>query len=309
MPTLHAGTLKNLGRNLSFSLSLSRSLSVPLDIATLKVVGFNSLPMPGDEFTMCRDSKLIKIITGARKRISKDLVDVSTETAKAELAVAFVGGTADPRAVTKIPIVIKCDSLGSLETVRRCAADMQVADDSTVCQFDIVHGGVGAVAEFDLTVASAAKATVVSFGVGKLKRGGGLSKYDHVEVNSYDIIYNLLNDLSSLLQSQSASGQPPTGNLIGKAAVKKVFSLAKIGKIAGCEVTEGMFVSNAPIRVMRAGISVISNATVATLQMGKAIAQEVSLGEECGVGTADPTADFMEGDIIECYSLSSPMTA
>lgn len=208
--------------------------------------------------------------------------------------------TPTPTTCSSIPLVLKCDSLGSLEVARNCIAELNYTDSSTtVCKFDIVHSGVGAVTNSDTVLADAIKGVVVAFNVPAETR-----KTCTVDVLHYSVIYDLLESLSDLLGQK---GERNADELItGKAIVLKVFSSSKTGTIIGCRVIEGVLTASFPIRIKRQNEYVVADASIDSLRNKQDRVESVGLGIECGINVVatgeQQLEDLVEGDIIECYS-------
>jgi translation initiation factor IF-2 len=163
----------------------------------------------------------------------------------------------------------------------------------------LVHAGVGAITEGDVNLAIASKAIIVGFNVRPAGKAGAHAEAGGVEIRTYNIIYNAVDDIRTAME-----GLLPTTKLekaLGKAEVRKVFKLTKIGVVAGCMVVSGLIRRNMEARVLRDN-SVVHAAKIGGLRRMKDDVREVPEGMECGI-SFDSFQDFKEGDIIECFEI------
>ena len=160
-----------------------------------------------------------------------------------------------------------------------------------------VHRGVGGITENDIQLAATANATIIGYGVRPDRKARDLADAEKVEIRTYEIIYHLLEDIESAMVGLLA---PEFEEVVtGDAEVREIFSVPRIGKIAGCYVLNGVITRNSKVRFIREG-TIIWKGTVQSLKRFKDDAREVAAGYECGIGLSD-FQDLRPGDIIETY--------
>lgn len=243
----------------------------------------------------------------ARERIVKQEIGFANMAAlKAKLAAGNndMNGSGDQmKKVLKVPLLIKCDVAGSAEAVRNALEELQQSDDAAVCGVDIVSCGLGDVTTSDVASAAALKAKVVAFNVGCISGAQASARSCNVDILSFGVIYELLEDVAKRISAQL---QPPLpGILSGRLLVKRIFKVGKANKIAGCELLEGRVDLQSQVRVVRSVRDVVHTGSLASIRVGKDIVSEVSTsGSECGIAFSD-FADMVEGDVIECFLIMS----
>ena len=192
-----------------------------------------------------------------------------------------------------LPVVIKADVKGSVEAIIGALNNMATDE----VKAHVLHSGVGGINESDITLANASGGVVIGFNVRANFQARELARQDNVEIRYYSIIYDLLDDLKKTLSGMLA----PTikENLLGYAEIREVFNISKVGKIAGCMVTEGVVRRGAKVRVVRDEI-VIHEGELSQLKRFKDDAKEVKDSTECGMGFAN-FHDLEVGDMVECF--------
>jgi translation initiation factor IF-2 len=162
-----------------------------------------------------------------------------------------------------------------------------------------IHTGVGGINESDISLAAASNALVVGFNVRANAQARDLAKRDGVDMHYYSIIYNVIDDIKGMLSGMLSPEE--SENTLGYADVRQVFSVSKVGNVAGCRVTEGVIKRNANARLIRDDV-VIHETTIDSLKRGKDDAKEVREGFECGIHL-EGFDDVKEGDVIECFEI------
>ena len=196
---------------------------------------------------------------------------------------------------TQLRVVLKADTHGSLEALRESIGKITREDG----RIDVVHGAVGGINENDISLAEVTSAIVVGFNVRPESKARRAAEAAGIEVRTYGIIYELLDELEQMLVGKLA---PETEEIvIGTAEVRAVFKVPRAGTVAGCYVTEGVLHRGAKARLLRGGV-VIHDGTIGSLRRFKDDVREVATGFECGVGLANYN-DVKEGDVIEGYEL------
>ena len=166
-------------------------------------------------------------------------------------------------------------------------------------QVKILSSGVGALSESDISLATASNAIVIGFNVRAIPQARDLAKRDSIEIRYHSIIYELIDDVKAAM---SGLLSPDTQeDFIGYAEIRQVFGVSKIGKVAGCMVTEGVIKRGCRVRLLRDNV-VVHEGALKTLRRFKDEVREVREGFECGMGFEN-YSDLQEGDMIECFEL------
>jgi translation initiation factor IF-2 len=263
--------------------------SVPVE-----VLGFSGSPEAGDRVGVVESESRAREITAYRDR------------QKREIAAARVGGTrsslVDMMSQLKtagrkeFPLVIKADVQGSVEAIVTTLEELNT--DEVAAR--ILQAGVGGITESDVTLAEASKAVVIGFNVRALKEARNLAEQSGVEIRYYNIIYNLVDDVKAAMSGMLA----PTlrEDMLGNAQILEIFDISKVGKVAGCRVTDGRVERGAKVRLIRDNV-VVHEGTLSTLKRFKDEVKEVVAGQECGMAFEN-YKDMRAGDIIECYTVT-----
>ena len=195
---------------------------------------------------------------------------------------------------TELRVVLKADAHGSLEALKDSLAKITRED----ARIDIVHGAVGGINENDVTLAEVTGAVIVGFNVRPDPKARRAAEQQGIEVRTYGIIYELLDELEAMLVGQL---EPDTEEVVlGSAEIRALFRVPRAGTIAGCYVTEGVMQRGARARLLRDGV-VVHNGRIGSLRRFKDDVREVASGFECGIGL-EGYNDVKEGDIIEAYT-------
>lgn len=265
----------------------------------VQILGFGSVPIAGDEFSVVDDESAARDVADARSRIAKQSQASSSISSMISQAALLSGGGLDNREILKVPLLLKGDVTGSVEALRDSLIPLQEADNSAICMVDIVSSGIGEITASDIAIAAVAKAKILAFNVAAKSSVLELARSSNVEIGFYNVVYDLLDEVAKTVKDTLSP--PPPGILVGKAEIKKAFKVGKSGKVAGCLVIEGVIKSGSKIRVMRGNRNPIHTGLMSSLQFGKEKVNEVVKGSECGISIED-FQDFAEGDIIECFS-------
>ena len=197
--------------------------------------------------------------------------------------------------IKELPIILKTDVHGSLEAIK-VALEKLSGDEVKV---NIINSGVGALSESDLSLAIASNAIVVGFNVRAIPQARELAKRDNVEIRYHSIIYELIDEIKLAMSGLLTPDKKE--QFIGYAQIKQVFSMSKIGKVAGCIVTEGIIKRGCKVRLLRENV-VIHEGSLKTLKRFKDEVKDVREGNECGMAF-DNYSDIHENDIIECFEV------
>ena len=199
--------------------------------------------------------------------------------------------------VKELSIIVKADVQGSVEAIRQSLEKLSTED----VKVRVIHGGVGAITETDITLATASNAIVIGFNVRPDNNAVSAAEKDGVDIKTYRIIYDAIDDVKSAMIGMLEPEYKEV--VLGKAEIRETYKISNVGTIAGCYVTDGKITRNSDIRVIRDGI-VIFESTLASLKRFKDDVKEVKSGYECGL-SVEKFNDIKEGDIIEAYTMEA----
>ena len=198
-------------------------------------------------------------------------------------------------AANQLPVVVKSDVQGSLEAITGSLEKISTSEVS----IRVLHSAVGGINESDVILAKASDAVIVGFNVRANPQARDLARRDGVEIRYYSIIYDLIEDMRGTLSGLLAPALRE--RLLGNASIRDVFNITKVGKVAGCLVTEGTVRRGAKVRLLRDNV-VIHEGTLKTLKRFKDEVREVREGYECGMAFEN-YQDVQTGDVIECFEI------
>ena len=258
--------------------------------APVAVVGLNEVPGAGDVLVAMDSEKEVRELAEKRaeyeraKQLSK-----STKASLEDLSALIAEGQ-----LKSLPVIIKADVQGSLEAIKGSLEKLRNEE----VKVNIIHEGVGGVTESDVTLADASEhAVILGFNVrptGSVKKK---AKELGVEINTYNIIYDLIDDVKALLGGLMSPVIKE--EVTGQAEVKETFVVGKVGTIAGCKVTDGVITRNSKARLIRDGV-VVYESSISSLKRHTDDVKEVKNGYECGI-MLENFNDIKEGDVIETY--------
>ncbi|MGB0630734.1 MAG: translation initiation factor IF-2 [Alphaproteobacteria bacterium] len=257
----------------------------------VEILGLGGTPDAGDEFSVVENEARAREITEFRQRRDRDAkVRAGARGTLDEMFSQIQAGE-----VKEIPIVVKADVQGSVEAIVQSAQNLS-NDEVSV---RVLHTGVGGINESDVTLAKASNAMMVGFNVRANAQARQLAEAEGLDIRYYAIIYDLVDDLKAMLTGMLAPQIRET--FLGNAAIKEVFNITKVGRVAGCEVTEGVVRRGSRVRLLRDDV-VIHEGTLSTLKRFKDEVREVTQGFECGMAFEN-YQDIKEGDVIECFDV------
>jgi translation initiation factor IF-2 len=253
-------------------------------------LGLSDVPLPGDIFRTMETDREAKAIVSARKQAIKDAVaKPATGLSLDQIFAKFKAGE-----IRELPLVVKTDLQGSLEPIRNSLEKLSTDD----IRVHILYGETGNITENDVLLASASKAIIIGFAVTADQAGQRLAEKEGVSIRLYDVIYRLTEDVEKALKGML---EPEYRDVvIGKAEVRQVFRIPKIGHIAGSYVREGEIKRNALARVMRGGEKIFEG-KLSSLKHEKDDVRDVRQGFECGIAI-EGFESFKSGDLIEFYT-------
>ncbi|HZX35376.1 MAG TPA: translation initiation factor IF-2 [Thermodesulfobacteriota bacterium] len=257
----------------------------------VEIVGLSGVPQAGDTFMIVKDEATARQIASLRlgKQEQKDkgktakvgLQDLYEKIAKGE--------------VKELNLVIKSDVQGSIEAVKEALGKIQ----SEKIGLKIIHGAVGGINEGDVMLASASNAIIIGFNVRPEPKGAQLAEAEGVDIRLYTVIYNLVDDIKNAMTGLLAPIVKE--EVAGRASVREVFKISKVGTVAGCYVTDGRIPRGARVRLIRDSVPVYDG-KIAALKRFKDDVKEVQTGFECGI-SIEGYNDIKAGDVIEAYEL------
>jgi translation initiation factor IF-2 len=257
----------------------------------VEVIGFNDVPDAGDLMSAVDDDKLSRQVAEERKdKLRAALVKVKGQTSLDDLFSQISAGE-----VKDLNLIIKADVQGSVEAVRQSLE--KLSNDEV--RVRAIHGGVGAITETDIMLASASNAIIIGFNVRTDNAVREIAEREKVDIRLYRIIYNAIEEVESAMKGMLTPKFKET--ILGRAQVRQTFRVTGVGIIAGSYVTEGKILRNAQARLLRDNV-VVHEAKIESLKRFKDDAREVGTGYECGIGL-EGYNDVKEGDVIECFQM------
>lgn len=259
----------------------------------VEVLGFNGMPSAGDEFFVVENENKAREVTAYRQHRRRENVAVASARGSMEQMMSKIAAGE----ARELPLVIKTDVQGSLEAISSSLSKFTTAEVSA----RVLHGAVGGINESDVTLARASGGIIIGFNVRANPQAREMAKRDSVEIRYYSIIYDVLDDMKAIMGGMLA----PTvrEKFLGTAEIRNVFNITRVGKIAGCYVTEGLVKRGAKVRLLRDNV-VIHEGDLKTLKRFKDEVKEVKDTYECGMAFEN-YHDIRVGDVIECFELES----
>ena len=254
------------------------------------IVGLNEVPGAGEELIVMGSDKEVRELAEKRAEFARaKQLSKSTKATLDDLSALIAEGQ-----LKTLPVIIKADVQGSLEAIKGSLEKLRNEE----VKVNIIHEGVGGVTESDLTLADASEhAVVLGFNVRPTGAVKKKSKELGIEIRSYSIIYDLLDDVKALLGGMMSP--VISEEVTGQAEVRETFVVGKVGTIAGCKVSDGVITRNSKARLIRDGV-VVYESTISSLKRFNEDAREVKNGYECGI-MLENFNDIKEGDVIETF--------
>ncbi len=256
----------------------------------VEILGLNDVPEAGDDFVVVENERLAKQLAEQRQK-EKHLKEIS-RGGKISLEELF--SHIQEGDVRELNLVIKADTQGSIEAMRQSLEGLGTDE----VRVNIIRTAVGGIRETDVMLASASNAVIIGFNVRPDVNAKKLADKEEVEIKTYRIIYEAIEDVKKALSGLLAPEIKEVD--LGQAEVRNVFKVPKVGNVAGCYVIDGKITRNAKIRILRDGV-VIYDGELSSLKRFKDDVKEVATGYECGIGL-DRFNDFKEGDVFEAYT-------
>ncbi len=260
--------------------------SVPVE-----VLGLQGTPEAGDVLNVVPNEAKAREIAEYRRQLARDKRAALGAATTLDQLLAKKKADED---VSELPVIVKADVQGSAEAITQALE--KIGNDEV--RVRVIHSGVGAITESDIGLAEASHAAMVGFNVRANAQARESANQKGVEIRYYSIIYDLVDDIKSVASGMLANEVKE--NFIGYASIKEVFKITGIGKVAGCEVTEGVARRSAGVRLLRDDV-VIHEGNLKTLKRFKDEVKEVNAGQECGMAFEN-YEDIRAGDVIEIFT-------
>jgi translation initiation factor IF-2 len=257
----------------------------------VEVLGLQGTPLAGDRFAVVNNEARAREITEYRQRKARDKAVARSAGQRGSLEQMM--SQLQTSGLKEFPLVIKGDVQGSIEAIDT-ALDKLGTDE---VRARIVHSGAGAITESDVSLAETSNAAIIGFNVRANKQAREAAEQAGIEIRYYNIIYNLVDDVKAAMSGLLSPERRET--FLGNAEILEVFTITKVGKVAGCRVTEGKVERGAGVRLIRDHV-VIHEGKLKTLKRFKDEVSEVPAGQECGMAFEN-YEDIRAGDIIEAF--------
>ena len=257
----------------------------------VEVIGFNDVPEAGDQISAVDDDKLSRQVAEERKdRLRAALIKEQQKTTLDDLFSQISAGQ-----IKDLNVIIKADVQGSVEAVRQSLE--KLSNDEV--RVRSIHGGVGAITETDVMLASTANAIIIGFNVRPDNNARAMAEKEKIDVRLYRVIYQAIEDVQNAMKGMLAPKFKEV--LLGHATVRTPFKVSGVGTVAGSYVTDGKIIRSQQVRLLRDNV-VIHEGKISSLQRFKDAVKEVNTGYECGIGIENYN-DIKENDVIECFMM------
>ncbi|WP_066873397.1 translation initiation factor IF-2 [Clostridium mediterraneense] len=259
----------------------------------VEVLGLSEVPAAGDRFIVVKDEKTARQM--AESRVSKQRQENFNSSNRVSLEDLY--SQIKEGKVKELSAIVKADVQGSVEAIKTSLEKLSTED----VKVRVIHGGVGAITETDVTLAAASNALIIGFNVRPTINAVAIADKEEVSIKTYSIIYEAIEDVKSAMIGMLDPIYKEV--ILGNVEIRQTYKISAIGTIAGCYVLDGKITRNADIRIIRDGI-VIKEGKLASLKRFKDDAKEVKAGYECGLSIENYN-DIKEGDIIEAYTMEA----
>ena len=280
---------KNSGKVKAMFNESGETLQVALPSTPVSVLGLDGAPQAGDPFKIIEDEKEAKQIAAKRTQLVRE----QTVRTQKHITLDEIGRRIAIGDFKEMNVIIKGDVDGSVEALTDSFQNLTTEE----IQVNIIFKGVGAITDSDVLLASASEAIIIGFNVRPTDSARKISEKEQVDIRSYSIIYDAINDLKDAMEGLLSPDMQE--EIIGSAEVRDIFKISKLGTIAGCMVTSGKITRSSGVRVIREE-NVIFDGKLSSLKRFKDDAKEVTKGYDCGLQIIDFN-DVQVGDLIESY--------
>lgn len=257
----------------------------------VEVVGFGEVPQAGDVMSAVDDDKLSRQVAEERKdKLRQALIKTQQKTTLDDLYKQISAGE-----IKDLNLIVKADVQGSVEAVKQSLEKLSNDEVRVRC----IHGGVGAINESDVMLASVSNAIIIGFNVRMDNSVRDMADKESVDIRLYRVIYTAIEEIQAAMKGMLSPKFKE--NVLGRAEVRQPFRVSGVGTVAGSYVLSGKIVRGAQARLLRDNV-VVNEAKIESLKRFKDDAKEVATGFECGIGLENFN-DVKEGDVIECYQM------
>jgi translation initiation factor IF-2 len=282
-----AGTM--FGRVRAMVDDKGKRIQKALPSAPVLVVGFQDVPHGGDRFIVTTEERYARELSRYRQeKLREQEIAKSSRTTLEELYSKMAKAEK-----TLLNVIIKADVRGTIDAITEALKKLS----NDLVEIQIIHGGSGAITETDVNLAMASGAIIIGFNVKPIGKAQALAEQEKIEIRTYSIIYDMIDDLRKAMEGLLEPKLVETD--IGKAEVRKVFTVSKIGTVAGSYILEGKVTRNAMVRVMRNSNNLFTG-KISSLKRFKDDTKEVQAGYECGI-SLEGFNDLLEGDNLEFF--------
>ncbi len=255
----------------------------------VEIIGLSNIPSAGDPFQVTEDEKQARLVGSKRQELERLGNTGSTN----KITLENINEKIREGQITDFNVIIKGDVQGSVEALQGTLQKLSTSE----IRLNVIRAAAGAIIESDITLAAASNALVIGFNVRPTPRAQALAEQEKVEIRKYNIIYDVVDDIKAAMEGMLS---PEIREIdCGRAEVREVFRVPKVGLVAGCYILEGKATRSCFVRVVRDNIQINKeNVHIASLKRFKDDVKEVSAGYECGIGLED-FQDLQKGDILE----------
>jgi translation initiation factor IF-2 len=256
----------------------------------VRIMGLDGVPNAGDRFEVVKDDKTARQIALGRAAKREEAVIQTPEITLESLFAQYQAG-----ATQELNVILKADVQGSIEPIVQSIEDLSTDE----IKVNVLHSGTGNISESDILLAIASRAIVIGFNVVADTAARRQAESEGIEIRYYNLIYQIINDVQKALSGMLEPKYAPV--VTGRAEVRAVFRISRVGQVAGCYITDGSIVRNSRARVLRDDQEIF-NGELLSLKRFQEDVPEVRTGYECGIGLVG-FEGFAEGDVIEGYRL------
>jgi translation initiation factor IF-2 len=261
----------------------------------VEVLGFSGTPEAGDRLAVVENEARAREVTDYRARQKREKMVARSTGMRGSLEQMMSQLKTAGR--KEFPLIVKGDVQGSIEAI--IGALEKLGTDEVTAR--VLHAGVGGITESDVTLAEASGVPIIGFNVRAHKEAREAAERNGIEIRYYNIIYDLVDDVKKAMSGLLAPTLRET--MLGNAQILEIFNVSKVGKVAGCRVTDGTVERGANVRLIRDNV-VIHEGKLSQLKRFKDDVREVQVGQECGMAFEN-YQDMRQGDVIECYRVET----
>jgi len=257
----------------------------------VEVIGLSGVPNAGEIFSVTKDEEVMRQFI----KLEEGKTKASAATVQGKVTLEDIYKQMEEGSNKYLNLVLKTDVVGSVEAIQEALKKLH----TDTIKLSIVHSGVGGITANDVMLASASKAIVIGFNVRPDSKASEIAEREKVEIRTYNIIYELISDIQKAMEGLLE----PTfkEKVVGRAVVKELFNISKVGTIAGSLISEGKVVRGMPARILRDS-SIVYTSRISSLRRFKEDVKEILNGLECGIGIENFN-DIKKGDTIEVYEM------